>query len=121
VCQLVLLITIKDGKQSQLLTLSRAIRHGVAKNTWVSRTFAAPHRRLLLLLPLLLPLLSLPAAPHRLLLLLLLIVYPTLTSFHCGFDCRRAPPPCTKQHTTDMWRWQGSCWLLGRLWMRLTR
>jgi hypothetical protein len=38
VCQLVLLITIKDGKQSQLLTLGCTIRHGVAKNTRVSCT-----------------------------------------------------------------------------------
>jgi hypothetical protein len=30
---LILLITIKDGKQSQLLTLGCTIRHGVTKNT----------------------------------------------------------------------------------------
>jgi hypothetical protein len=38
VCQLVLLITIKDGKQLQLFTLGCTIRHGVTKNTRVPRT-----------------------------------------------------------------------------------
>jgi hypothetical protein len=39
--QLVLLITIKDGKQSQLFILGRNIMHCVAKNTWLSRTLNA--------------------------------------------------------------------------------
>jgi hypothetical protein len=38
VCQLVLLVTIEDGKQLQLLTLGCTIRHGIAKHTWVLRT-----------------------------------------------------------------------------------